>query len=94
MVSGVLESGLEFGFIIGVLVEEGAAGVVVGTVVIGVVMSLWVVDIGEVNCISLSKLSCSLMCSPPKPFFVKLDATALEIQSSGESQLLSVYTTY
>jgi hypothetical protein len=50
---GVLESGFEVGFIIGV-VEEGVVltGVIVGTVVIGVVMSFLVVEIEEVkyNC--------------------------------------------
>lgn len=38
-VTGEVESGFEFGFTIG-MDEVGLAGVIVGTVVIGVVMSL------------------------------------------------------
>lgn len=56
------ESGVELGFIIGV-VEEGVVGVTVGTVVIGVVMSFWVVEIGrEVNCGCFSSWTFALTC--------------------------------
>lgn len=44
VVTGEVESGVEVGFIIGVD-EVGVVGVIVGTVVIGVVMSFWVVEI-------------------------------------------------
>lgn len=49
IVTGEVESGVEVGFIIGVD-EEGVVGVIVGTVVIGVVMSFWVVEIEVVKC--------------------------------------------
>ena len=52
-VNGEVESGFEFGFTIGVD-EAGLMGVIVGTVVIGVVMSLWVVEIRVPNFASLS----------------------------------------
>ena len=45
----VVESGLEFGFTIGIDEAGLMAGFIVGTVVIGVVMSLWVVEIWGVN---------------------------------------------
>lgn len=44
---------MEVGFIIGVD-EVGLVGVIVGTVVIGVVMSFWVVEIEVVTCSCLS----------------------------------------
>lgn len=49
VVTGEVESGVEVGFIIGVD-EVGVVGVIVGTVVIGVVMSFWVVEIEAVKC--------------------------------------------
>ena len=49
IVTGEVESGVEVGFIIGVD-EEGVVGVIVGTVVIGVVMSFWFVEIEVVQC--------------------------------------------
>lgn len=65
------KSGDEFGFIVGV-VEEGVVGVTVGTVVIGVVMSFWVVEIGEVNCGCFSSWTFALTC-PIDILFVKVE---------------------
>lgn len=55
MAAGEVESGFEFGFTTGVD-EAGLVGVSVGTVVIGVVMSIWVVEICEVKCVCTSSL--------------------------------------
>lgn len=76
---GVLESGFEVGFIIGV-VEEGVVltGVVVGTVVIGVVMSFLVVEIEEVKYNCFTWWSWSVMC-PIDIFFVEIEPV-LEIK--------------
>lgn len=60
-VTGEVVSGFEFGFIIGVD-EAGLMGVIVGTVVIGVVMSLWVVEIRVANFASLSSWSTTFTC--------------------------------
>lgn len=43
MVAGDVESGSEFGFIMGVD-EVGVVGIIVGTVVIGVVISFWLLE--------------------------------------------------
>lgn len=60
-VTGEAVSGFEFGFTIGVD-EAGLMGVIVGTVVIGVVMSLWVVEIRVANFASLSSWPTTFMC--------------------------------
>lgn len=76
-VTGEVESGFEFGFIIGVD-EVGLLGVIVGTVVIGVVMSLWVVEVWEVNFTSFSSWSTPFMC--PMASFTVAFNPALEVQ--------------
>lgn len=72
--AGVLVSGFEVGFMIGVVVGGVVlAGVIVGTVVIGVVMSFWVVEIEEVKCNNcFTSRSCSVLC-PINIFFVKIE---------------------
>lgn len=68
--TGEVESGSEFGLTIGID-EVGLVGVIVGTVVIGVVMSLLVVEIGVfVNCSLLFSWSCSFIFPTFFSFFV------------------------
>lgn len=64
--AGDVVSGVEVGFKIGID-EVGVAGVMIGTVVIGVVMSLLVVDIEEFKCTFLSSMpSCALVTLEPE----------------------------
>lgn len=64
--AGDVVSGVEVGFKTGVA-DVGAAGVMVGTVVIGVVMSLLVVDTEEFICTFLSSMpSCALVTLEPE----------------------------
>lgn len=55
------EAGVESGFTGGV-VEEGVVGFTVGTVVIGVVMSFWVMEIEEDECSCFSVPYPSFLC--------------------------------
>lgn len=85
VVAGEVESGFEFGFTIGVD-EVGVVGVSVGTVVIGVVMSLWVVEICEVKYVCISSFLCPIASFPVtfiKPVLeIKIKAKAFTFSST------------